>query len=248
MNNKRLYLIYGCILTLAIFIFLFIVKIFCPTLLDIDTKWLIIACLPILIALIVGEYIKKFSGFGVDIEMTAKEPLMHNPRVIEALHTTLALEKREIERLGDIPTNMRSSYDVLVFRISRVEYYEPYAVQKYLENLPEIKFFELVDMDNKFLSLTKINRNEIFDNISIIEDFLRYLDRVSIGEIPKDTTTEAVYRDETIIKTLQTIRLSKKDFIAVIDEKKNLIGVVYEHKLEKCLANVVLRNLVGKTN
>jgi hypothetical protein len=60
------------LILLTIFIYLKSKK---PNLLDIETKWLALSMIPVLIVLVADDYIYKFKGLGIEIETKLKEPI-----------------------------------------------------------------------------------------------------------------------------------------------------------------------------
>jgi hypothetical protein len=46
-----------------------------PNLLEIETEWLALSMMPVLIVLLTGGYIYRFKGFGIEIETSLKEPI-----------------------------------------------------------------------------------------------------------------------------------------------------------------------------
>lgn len=59
-------LVWGSLVSLTIIVILFVLKSCCPQLLETQTQWLIVAAVPLIIALIVGKLIKNFKGWGVE--------------------------------------------------------------------------------------------------------------------------------------------------------------------------------------
>ena len=81
---------FASILLLSLF---FILQIFAPNILKIDTKWLIVAGCPLLFALIGGGYIKTFKGFGIELETQLKTSIAES----ELLATDTLIELPEDE-------------------------------------------------------------------------------------------------------------------------------------------------------
>ncbi|MFY0483355.1 hypothetical protein ACI6PS_12195 [Flavobacterium sp. PLA-1-15] len=73
--------------------------------LDLDVKWLIVSGIPILIGLLIGEYIKSFKGFGIEIESSLKAELpskLISPISEESIVDVNSLDKRSLEYLQNL--------------------------------------------------------------------------------------------------------------------------------------------------
>ncbi len=61
-------IIYGLVISLVILLILLLLQHYSASLLNLETRWLVVAGVPIIIALIIGGYIYKFKGFGIELE------------------------------------------------------------------------------------------------------------------------------------------------------------------------------------
>jgi CBS domain-containing protein len=250
MENRHLYLFYGSVISLTVLLLLFAVRLYKPELLDIDVKWLTVASIPLVIALIVGKFITKFSGLGLSVEVAANEEI-DNPAVLKVLKPLNAKTKSDLPELYSLSQSDLQEFNVLVFKSGQKEYYDPYAVSEYITKMPKVEYIEIVDPRDEFMTLIKIKRERFKykDNEEFLRRFILQIER---GELPGESnvTTSFVTANQTIVDTLNAVRESGKSFIAVVRNatERKLIGVVHEHALETYLANAVLRAASKKGN
>jgi hypothetical protein len=82
MNNlwKRHKIIISGIASSIIFLTLFLLlQYYIPSLMWLGTQWLVVAGVPVLIALFIGGYIKSFKGFGIELEAKLKSTIAYMP-------------------------------------------------------------------------------------------------------------------------------------------------------------------------
>jgi hypothetical protein len=237
--HNRIYLLYGTLASLFCLTVLFVIKLSCPKLLELDVRWLIVAGVPILVSLIAGDFIKKFSGFGLDLELIAKEPIGENGLIIDLSQPSVAKDKLGLPELENIPLNERSLYNVLKFKLGKNAYYTPEAVAQHLNTLSNIVFFETVDDSGQFKSLTIIPVGS-GDHLFYYDKFIKQVEEGRIMD-SISTTFEFVFDDQSIIETLKRIKNSGRNFIAVINQRRELVGIAYKERLEAYLANAFIK-------
>ena len=95
--------------------------------LTIDSKWLLISGLPILIALIVGGYIHKFKGFGIELETSLKNPIGQvNLIATDVLESISGRDKGSISSVEKLPSSELIKYHRLSFVNGKRNYYDEY--------------------------------------------------------------------------------------------------------------------------
>ena len=101
--KKHRVIIIGLSISLGALIILILLNMANRNVLEIETRWLTIAGIPILIALICGGYIRKFKGFGIELETTLKSPVsMLDLNAADVLSTLECGEKGSIDRLHNL--------------------------------------------------------------------------------------------------------------------------------------------------
>ncbi|HEY5464032.1 MAG TPA: hypothetical protein VIJ95_12300 [Hanamia sp.] len=242
MKKETRILLIGCGSTLLIIIALFIIRAYKEDWLDINIQWIGIAVLPLILALIVGRFIKKFSGFGVELELASDEPLSSTTGIVEFIQYIFPEEKDSLRYLQSLPTDKKRKTNVLLFRTGKKNYYQTYIIQDYIRQLPNIKYFEVTDSKGKFKSISLVDRSLLlieYEN-NVLQSFVRAIEENRINNIVLETTTELIFLSETAIEVYKKINSSGKSFIAVVDKENNLIGVVLKTRLEKYFSELVL--------
>jgi hypothetical protein len=248
MKKENKVLLIGCVISLIIIIILFIIRAYKEEWLDINIQWIGVAILPLLLALIVGKYIKKFTGFGVELELASEEPLSTNTEVVEFIEYVFPEEKNSQRYLKTLPPDKKSKTNVLRFRINKKNFYDSHIVTDYIRNLRNLKFFEVVDVRGKYKSLSRIDRDALLnqsENFFSVQTFIKAIEENRIKNIELETTSEFIYLSGTAVEVYKKIKATGKSFIAVVDKENNLIGVVFKSRLERYFTELVL-NAVDK--
>ncbi|WP_276480462.1 hypothetical protein [Paraflavitalea pollutisoli] len=252
MSTNRLYLFYGCILSLTLLVALFAMRLYQPTLLDIDVKWLVVAALPILIALVVGRFIHGFKGFGVELSVAAEaaKPIISSQSIkknVESIEPTGVMEKLGIEALENIPEVSKQKVTVLTFVLGKFDYYKLQVVKEYLRKLPNVKYFAVVDQNHEFIALVPLPENgEKSRKDQFISSFLRMIEENSLTNFNFSYSKEYVPETETVIDTLRLLHRSVHPFIAVVNKEMTFVGYATETSLQKALADAVLKDYDNK--
>jgi hypothetical protein len=236
----------GSLLSISILALLFGIKMYQPALLDIDAKWLCVAAVPVIIALLVSGIISKFKGFGVEIEVAAKSEIVDNPSVMTLLTPLLVKQKGEVTDLNPMTEEEKRTYNSLAFQLSNPNiHYIPFAITEYLRQLPNVRYFEITDQNGAFIALWKIDR-KLFkeDNTDYIYNFIQKLESGEWKGITGKITDKFVLLTTTILEALSTMRHNTLEFVPVLNdpEEKRLRGVIEVRKIEAFLADKVLRS------
>ena len=212
--------------------------------LKLDVKWLIVSGLPILIALLLGGYIHKFKGFGIELEAS-----LHNPIGRESLIATDIIqciqgaEKGSLDHLTQSLFSRRNDYKRLSFILGKKDYYNDYVIEQYINRLPHLKYIEIKRHNGRFICLLpvssfKINNETDSDKIKL---FIRAIEENRFTAIFQDEViTDRVREDDSLIKVLPKVRASKLGILPVISKQNILIGIITTQIVEKRIADEVL--------
>ena len=133
-----------------------------PSFLEIESKWLALSMLPVLIVLLTGGYIYKFKGFGIEIETSLKEPIKDKiefeakAKAEQALTGTEIEQKKKLSDLYNMPVEKKKSIERLSF-INGYQKYDSHVVKVYLQELSKLKYIELLDSDSRFIGVMSAN-------------------------------------------------------------------------------------------
>lgn len=251
-NNKHRLLVYGATLSLAAFIILFGIRYYLPELLDIDIKWIAVAALPVILALIVGKYVKKVSVGGWELELAASERIADNPDIYVAMRPVSFLDKEGIEKLNDLSMMERESTNALQFKAERINYYSPDAITQYVKKFPALAYFIIKDKKDQFVAMVKISP---VDYSKENHEFVRqFIDSIESPWFPREISssknfiTSHVYSNATLVDSYEILKKSKNGTAAVLrsQESQEVIGLIELQTVKNHLAEMLVRTIKAK--
>ena len=247
------FLIYGLLASILLLIIFFILQVLVPEIMKLETKWIIVALCPLFYVLIVGGYIKTFKGFGIELETQLKAAISE----FSLLATDYLIElpedeKRSNQYLDRLTIEERNKIERLAFYSGKHGYYSFYIVRHYLENLPNLKFIEVRNKNERFECLLPINvlrkRNaynrEINNEIDEgdLSEFIEALENNDIlNKYPADTISESVLEEQSLIDILPKIRKQRSGIMGVVDSSGKLIGILNKNMVEAKIADEVFK-------
>ncbi len=224
--------IFLTMLLLSVFLLLHYTK---SELLNLHTKWILIAFAPLLVALIAGGYIRKFKGFGIEFEAIFNRPLsqrdlkaaMQNYKAIEVMGATGGLTKGLREEIYQLSDEDKRKIQRLSFR-----YGSRYSIDTagfYFSKLTNLKYIEIQNPQGNFYALLPIKSIQSNDDFSLFIDALE--DKQSLEQnFGPSFIKEFVLHNESVEKILPKFLESDFEALAVLgSENKKVIGVI-----EKC--------------
>lgn len=243
-EKKLKLLLYACIVSLAGLVILFGIRIYAPTLLDIDIKWLVVAAIPIILALIVGRYITRFKMMGFDVELATEGRIIDHEEVFQILHPFVAQRKGELGVLDAMTAAEKARPNVLAFEIGKVGYYEEGAIKRYVQEMRNIYFFLIYDKTGKFVAMINIYR-PLFENQGF-EKVYRFISDLEQGIVPEDFGLIIRKRISAQARIVDAYKRLRSEYPAVFivfgDENTELpIGYITREMAERYLASLVLR-------
>ncbi len=136
--------------------------------LNLEVKWLVVASIPLFIVILRSNVIQKFKGFGIELETRLQEPIGKiNLAAINALADLPSDEKQSIRYLENLSEDKRIQVQRLTLREGRREYYQATAIHEYIRQLPNLKYFEVLSNDEKFIALIPIELFKTKDYIDL---------------------------------------------------------------------------------
>jgi hypothetical protein len=250
-DKKIKILLYACILSLAALIILFGLRFYAPTLLDIHVKWLIVAAIPILLALIIGGFITRFKGGGFELELAeARGPIIDHQEVFEILQPIGVVQKDELEVLQRMSYDEKIRTTVLRFEISRPGYYQEGAIQSYLRELPKVQFFMIVSKAGKLIAMIYINRSIFLDHG--FEPVYTFINLLADGTVPHKFGPLVTGRISPDAGIADAYRRLKREFPGVLlvymkEDDKFPKGFITLERASQYLADIVVRLIKNPT-
>jgi uncharacterized integral membrane protein len=212
--------------------------------LNLDVKWLVVASIPLILVILRSNKIKKFKGFGIELETRLQESVGKiNLVAVDALTDLPSDEKRSRSYLENLPEAKRIQTQRLTIREGRNGYYQPEAIHEYLRRLPNIKYFEVLSSEGKFVALIPIELFRMGEYTDI--DRLNHLvesvaEKETLGFFPHSIITDTVLESENLIEALLLVRKSQYGLLPVISGGGNLLGVVTRELIESKIADEVI--------
>jgi hypothetical protein len=212
--------------------------------LELDVKWLVVASVPLLLVILNSNIIKKFKGFGIELETRLHEQVGNIKLIaVDALYDVPGRTKQSVDYLRSMPATERCSIQRLTFQSGLREYYRLEAVKEYLRALPNLKYFEIVNEDGKFIAIlsAKSFKTETYIDDIRLQAFLNDLQENSIvdhfGEI---LVTEKIEDNEDLLEALSKVRRSRFEYLPVVTNDGYLLGVLTPNAIESKIADQVI--------
>lgn len=226
---------------LAVFLFL---KHLDSYALDLEVNWLIVSAIPIFLGLLIGGYIRKFKGLGIELEISLQNPLGRTQMLAADVAEDLPGDMKASQGyLSNLSEEDRRRIQRLSFIIERTDYYGAYVVERYLNDLPNVEFIEIRDTKGRFLYLLPVRvfgyRNEF--NFEKIQQFIESIEKDKVKEaFPADVITETIDEDESLIESLERLRRSHLGLLPLVSKGGQLLGIVNREAVERRIADEVI--------
>lgn len=211
--------------------------------LTLETRWLVVAGVPLLIALIAGGYIKKFKGFGIELESLLRNPIGRvNLIATDVLEGLPVHEKGTYEQLNRLSDKEREKIKRLSFIIGKEDYYGHDAINAYIEGLPYLEYFEIKKSDGQFLYIIPVKVFKSTPHLhGMLERFIRAIEENNITEIfGDDAICESVVEEESLVSIVPKIRENKFGVLPVVSSSGRLIGIVNTQMIESRITDEVI--------
>lgn len=219
--------------------------------LNLSSQWIFISILPILVSLFVGGYISKFKGFGVELESALNTSVTTSVdlKATDALENMLGDEKQGIGYLRRLSREKAQSIRWLTFYTERKNYYSPRAIERYLDKLISVNYFEVKDSKGSFVCYVPVStffesieaRGRPQVNQETLERFITSLENNNVTEEFSDIVTKvSVKSRDSLVNVLRVLRNENVGVVAVISDEGRYLGAAFSHDVEKKVANAVL--------
>jgi hypothetical protein len=247
-KTKVSYWIDGAILSgLLLLIFLFLQQYEVKMLL-LDVKWLAIAAIPLLIALLRSGLITEIEFFGIKARLNTSigDSDLLGANASEALAPLSDDNKQSETYIRRLPKNKRSKIKILTFREGLNNYYQTNAVITYFRYLPNLQYVSVVNNNGIFIGLIPIeffvleDRENKVDE-AVISSFIETLsENLILVKYKSIIITETISDAENLFQTLLKVRRSKNNLLAVVTENRQFLGIVTVSSVESKIADIVI--------
>ena len=221
--------------------------------LSLESQWIFIAILPLLVALFIGGYITRFSGFGFDLEAALKEPVSASIDIsaTEVIAKVPAAEKQSVEYLESLSAEKKASIRLLRFDLGRAEYYIPIDVQVYLGSLPDLQFLEVISAEGRFVCFLPASYFRLeaigstaqqFDADQIVKFTESLRNNNVLDDFREVAVTRTVNSRDNLLDVIKLMWEEQVGITAVLSADNRYLGVLFIQDVEKKIANAVLKS------
>jgi hypothetical protein len=213
-------------------------------LLELDTKWVVVALIPLIVAILKSNIIQRFQGFGFELETRLEDPIGRISVVAtDALVSIPEDEKASLEHLYSLDHAKREETRRLTLVQGRGSHYNEYAMRQYLEELPNLEHLEVRDENGQFVALLPIGlfRNQDSVDMRQVDKLLRAIENRSVSDdFGTSAITKSVRDEESLLTLLPKLRESRFGLLPVTSSNGQLLGIVTTEIVEKRIADAVI--------
>lgn len=237
-------LIYGAGLTLILIeVFLYLKHLNTPDA-DLDLIWLIVAGIPLSLALILGGYLRKSQALGIRLETSLQGPLGRIGMTAgEGIDELPDSQKESDEYLKTFKESKKKEIQRICLTAGSPSHYRADAVKEYLEKLPNLKFIEVRDLNGRFQCLLPakvFGYKSHFDN-EAIDRLLLGLEQQKVKELfPYDALSRTIGEDESLLESLEKFRASDFAFLPLLSKGGQFLGIIERETLERRVLDQVV--------
>lgn len=228
--------------------------------LTIDSKWLFVSGVPLLVGLFLSGLIKKFKGFGVELEAGLSEKIEVGLVSDVESYKTPDLDKGSLNYLENMSSNEKKDIKRLKFVLGRKDYYVAFIIRKYFEELRNIEYIEFVDNEGRFKSLLPAHRYIRIpssrlteeETEKIINDKIRNLiGLIENGFVPnkyKYAISDSVNKSDSLTEAFTKFKFSPQgmshkgdQILPVLDNKDMMIGLTKKSQIAEEISEQVIK-------
>lgn len=210
----------------------------------IETSWLALGLAPVVIWLLATGQLAEFSGFGLAFKLNQATAQPVSLQQEGSLIEPEQISADEKEGLSKIPAFVEKKVAALRLNINKPNYYSNWAIKQYLQALTPYPFFKYV-----LFTRTSGEFMGIMDASQLLfemrENNLDVVARLESGNVTTlgDVTTASIEQGSSKEKALQLMSHNNLSELPVVNEKKQLIGMVERDRITSSIvAKLVASN------
>lgn len=234
------------IILLASILFLvmiMIINFYFPNILKIESKWLVVAFSPTLIALMSQGYFNKLKFLGLEIELTNKIISLHS-KIDKVDLTELDCEDKDSEQyLKKLSSKEKEDIEILKLELKNNSSYDDGTMVKYFEELINLKYL-LILKNGKFICLLDAMYFKGSEK-SLFKSFCASLNNMTVKQkFSSNILKPILSENEELISALNKINIENSNFGIIISNKKIFIGLIEKEVIEQKILNSLLNRFV----
>lgn len=247
-------LISGIISVIVLAVFMWLE--YCDSkLLELDTKWILLSGIPILVGLVYSGIIKTLKIFDIELEMNLGEKLDPNLIGKVTVFPSNEVTKSSMRFLFELPEDVKKNVQRLRFILGKQNYYDEYVVQEYLKELRNLRFLEIIDSEGKFIGLipakslkSRHDRDREFEN-QYLTKLIRSIETKTVIEAFNNMITDTVTNEDSLVEAFSKINSSKQgkrigmndQILPVTNKEGEMVGLVSRNEVTKKISEFVLK-------
>ncbi len=157
-------------------------------------------------------------------------------------------EKRSYMYLDGISREKKLAMRWLLFKSGRRGYYTPEGIRRYMDELPNIEYFEIRSESGDFICFITAStfrqgaahyENDV--DYEKLEILIRAIEESNVPDaFSESAITLRVSSEQGLIDVIKAMRSEKSNFAAVISPSGKYLGVVFANEVEKRITDSVL--------
>ncbi len=207
------------------------------------------ALIPVVIALFAGGYIKSFKGLGIELEARLKSPAVTlDLKATDALESVEGTEKDTLENLFRLPKHILKKFNRLNFVQGRAGYYNGYAVEEYLNNMPNLQYIEIKDETDSFICLLPVtiltgdtNLTKCLPDDAKIQDFIAHLENETVQSGYAECAFPTFSQNDDLLRVYAALQENNADYGVLLTPERQLKGVVRKEDVQQRFADEVMK-------
>lgn len=204
----------------------------------IDSSWLALGLVPVIIWLLTTQQLSEFSGFGLAFKLNKATATPVSLQVDGEAINPEKISREEKGSIRKIETFKRNRVSAVTLELGRTGYYANSAIRKYLEELTPFTFFKyvlFVDNTGEFkgiipgIKLLEELRNGGLDLVLLIESGdISSIDGISTISVPSGSSKQ------TSLQLMDKHSLSE---LPVVNEFNSFVGIVERNKITSSIVS-----------
>ena len=208
-----------------------------------------------MVGILYSGILKTFKGFGIELETNLSEKIELNLIGLAECLPSPDLLKDTRSALKMLTLEQKLKTERLQFKYRIQDYYNSSVVLEYINELPNLKYFEIIDKERRFIALIpsrKFQKSEQYNEDRTnqgIELLISSIENGNISDTFSDVITHTIRKEDTLLVALKRFNDSNQgktvegdQILPVVDIDNKMIGLTRKIKLTEKIAEQVLKS------
>ena len=222
----------GFVGSAGLLVALLVTQVCAPDVLKVDTGWLAIVVLPLLVALLIAGYVRSFKGLGLELESALREkvPALARGEAAQVpLDADTAVGKLGPEDLARLrQEHAQRCPERLVLRKRQNVRYVGDLIRQYLDAFPSVQWIEIQHEDGTFEALLPVEvlGQHMHWSTEAMSEFESWLNRRELGSLGAKLITRSISDTASVTDAIRMHLESGLNYLPAISSARRLTGVV----------------------